>query len=273
MTEMTARPRPCFTTIRALYGELTEAERRVADYILSDPGQVAVSSIHDVARASGTGPATVGRLCTKLGYAGFPKLKVAVAVEVYQTPDRDGIDVAANDRDSDVIRKVFTLAEQSLRDTSAWIPATDVVRCAEILLAARRTEIYAVGGLSIAMAHVFQHRLMVAGVPCAIVAGGEQQETLAAGLLGAGDVAIGISKSGVTARVLGALETAAAAGARTIGLSSSPGSPLSQITDLTLVASAAGDPGWSHPPASHVSMHALVDAVYVIMLRRRYLEE
>ncbi|MER6529936.1 MurR/RpiR family transcriptional regulator [Streptomyces sp. NPDC001508] len=273
MTDVTARPRPCFTTIRAMYEELTDAERRVADYILSEPGYVAVSSIQEVARASGTGPATVGRLCTKLGYAGFPKLKVALAVEVYNTPDRDGVNVADNDEDSAVIRQVFSVAEQSLRDTSTWTAVTDVVRCAELLLAARRTEIYAVGGLSIAMAYVFQHRLLVAGVPCAVIAGGQQQESMAAGLLGTDDVAIGISKSGVTPRVLEALQTASGAGAHTIGLSSSPGSQLAELTDLTLVASGAGDPGWSHPPASHVSMHALIDAVYVIMLRRRYLEK
>lgn len=269
MSTISDRPLPCFATIRAVYDDLSAAERRVADYILANPGEVVVSSIADVARASSTGLATVGRLCVKLGYGGFPKLKVALAVELYNAPD-NSVDVSAEDKDSALVRRVFAAAEDNLRQTAARLTPGQLSECADVLMSARRVEIFAVGGLSIAVAYVMQHRLMVAGIPCSISVSGPQQQDLAAGLLSAGDVAVGVSKSGVTTTLLAALQTAANAGARIVGICSSPTSPLTELAEVTLLASALEGPEWSHTAASHIPMHAVVDALYAVILSRRY---
>ena len=60
----------CLVRINSLYGRLTGAEKRVADYIRSDD-EVIYRTITQVVRASGASYGSVDRLCKKLGYSGF----------------------------------------------------------------------------------------------------------------------------------------------------------------------------------------------------------
>jgi N-acetylmuramic acid 6-phosphate etherase len=58
---------------------------------------------------------------------------------------------------------------------------------------------------------------------------------LAARILGTNDIVVGITASGTTSYVLGALEYARKRGAVTIGVTSNPGTPLSQLVRIPIV--------------------------------------
>jgi DNA-binding MurR/RpiR family transcriptional regulator len=64
--------------IRRRGGELTPAERRVAQAILRAPNDVAFGTVSDLAHAAGAGAATVVRLATKLGFDGYSELQASV---------------------------------------------------------------------------------------------------------------------------------------------------------------------------------------------------
>ena len=65
--------------IRASYYQLTAAERRVADFVLSQHAQVQFMSITQLADECGTAEATVSRFCRRLKLKGFNAFKIELA--------------------------------------------------------------------------------------------------------------------------------------------------------------------------------------------------
>ena len=65
--------------LRAASPALSETERKVADWILSQPDGLLTSSMMDVARACDVSDTTVLRMCRNSDFSGFTDLKLALA--------------------------------------------------------------------------------------------------------------------------------------------------------------------------------------------------
>ena len=62
--------------IKVLYEEMGKAEKRIADWILSNPGGLIPLSISELADQCGCGDATVVRFARRLGFSGYQELKI-----------------------------------------------------------------------------------------------------------------------------------------------------------------------------------------------------
>src|SRR5207302_9589333 len=69
----------------AAQSDLSPAETRVAAVVLGAPADVAFGTVAALARAAGTGAATVVRFTTKLGYRGFADLRASVRAELSES--------------------------------------------------------------------------------------------------------------------------------------------------------------------------------------------
>ena len=65
--------------IHASYYQLTAAERKVADYVLTQHSQVQFMSITQLADECGTAEATISRFCRSLKLKGFNAFKIELA--------------------------------------------------------------------------------------------------------------------------------------------------------------------------------------------------
>ena len=70
------------TSLRSILPSLPPAERRVAEGILAQPGDIVFLSIGDLATRASTSEATVVRLCQRAGFAGYPEMRLALATQV-----------------------------------------------------------------------------------------------------------------------------------------------------------------------------------------------
>jgi DNA-binding MurR/RpiR family transcriptional regulator len=61
--------------VAAVRGELTPAERRIAEEVLADPTLLAFGTVSDLARRAGTSRPTIVRFAHKLGFAGYAQLQ------------------------------------------------------------------------------------------------------------------------------------------------------------------------------------------------------
>ena len=68
-----------FTKINREYYQLTGAEKKIADYILSQRQDCQYMSISELAEVAEVAEATVSRFCRRLGYRGYSAFKLAVA--------------------------------------------------------------------------------------------------------------------------------------------------------------------------------------------------
>ena len=68
--------------LRSILPSLPPAERRVAEGVLAQPGDIVFLSIGDLATRSSTSEATVVRFCQRAGFGGYPEMRLALATQV-----------------------------------------------------------------------------------------------------------------------------------------------------------------------------------------------
>lgn len=260
---------PCLATLRGLYPDLPDAEKRVAQRVLEAPDQVLASSITELAREGSVAVSTVTRLCAKLGYSGFPEMKIALAVEIFNPEYEAPQPMREEDGAAELARKVLRLGAQGLLDTAELLDPAELARAAGAVAGAGRVEIYGSGHMTGSVARMAYSRLLVAGVPCALLLDPDLHEASAA-LLGEGDVVIGFSKSGSRKALVDVLGTANTSGAATIAVTGAPGSALAGEADVALTAASRETWVWGHAAMSVLPMSGVVEALYVCVLQLKH---
>lgn len=253
---------------------LPEAMRRVGELILADPGEAARSTIIALAERSGTSPATVTRFCRMFGFAGYAELRVALATETGRAAQANwgagmGREIGPADPLDAAIEAMAATDARLIQETAGQLDAEIVAKVAEAIVSADRVLLFGVS-ISGAVAGMLEARLRRIGVRCWSYT--DAHEALAdAALLGADDVAIGISHRGRTREVLEALAEAGGHGATLVAVTSFARSPLAELADLVLTT--AGRAQETFRPGGLSAVHSqifVLDAVYVAVAQRTY---
>ena len=111
-TERPASAANPMIAIRSILPSLPPAERRVAEGVLAQPGDIVFLSIGDLAARASTSEATVVRLCQRAGFAGYPELRLALATQVGRSRRHApmsrivGTDIGADDALAEIVAKV-----------------------------------------------------------------------------------------------------------------------------------------------------------------------
>lgn len=119
--------------IKRVYGDMRDAERRVADYILSDPVRVTQMSMAELSSATDTSDATVMRMCKRVGQKGFYQLKINLAIESGSESKRDE---PTSGGSPDIVSLVDSIAN-NISHLSQDIPQERIDRAVELLANAR----------------------------------------------------------------------------------------------------------------------------------------
>lgn len=255
--------------IRSLLPGLARAEKRVARVVLEDPGAVSGHSITEVAEAAGTSETTVTRFCKAIGVSGYPELRIALAGDVARRARvgcGPGGDIAP---DADLRRVVDTVTfadARSIDDTGGQLDVAALRGAVDAIAAARRVDVYAVGG-SAFVAAALQQKLHRIGRTC--FAWHDTHLMLAsAAMLGTADVAVAISHSGATTDTVEALRQAASAGATTVVLTNFPRSPLARDADHVLTTATRETTFRSGGMASRIAQLTVADCVFIGVAQR-----
>ena len=223
----------CLITIKNTYASLTGAEQTVATYILQNSHEVIHMPIDTFAQNAGVAKSAIIRCCKSLGFKGYADLKIALAMELANnkklnyTPYIDEYDDTGM-----ILDKIFTANVKTLHDTAEKIDRTVLQQAVELLDKANVIYIYAIG-TSAGLAGEFQYRLMQIG-KTAICVNDVPTMKVSSLNIKKGDVAFGISHSGRTMATIEALQLAKANGAKTICLTSYPGSRITEHSDHSI---------------------------------------
>ena len=252
--------------IRSLVPTLAPAERRVALRVCDDPGAVAASTISDLAVACETSVTTVTRFSRAVGFTGYPALRLALATELGRAEGGRGArtvgsDIGPGDLLEEVVEKVAFADARAVEETAEQLDVTELRRVVEAIAGAQRIDIYGVGA-SAFVALDLQQKLHRIGRVAFAWADPHVAMTSAA-LLGPGDVAIGLSHSGITQDTVDALERARANGVTTVAITNFPRSPIAAASDHVLTTAARETTFRSGATASRLAQLTVVDCVFV----------
>ena len=153
-------------SLKGYYTSLSTAERRVADVIMASPHEVVQASITELARRSEVGAGTVGRLCMKLGYSGFPALKLALAADVTETSQGVIGFLEYGDSFEAIISKTTQASVQNLQDTELLLGPEHLNYAVEAIKRASFITVYALSATDHAIALLFYVRLLQLSIPC-----------------------------------------------------------------------------------------------------------
>lgn len=152
------------TLISRQTGELTAADRKIADLLLSLGREAAFLSSHEVSRRTGLHPASAIRFARKLGFAGYPELQAALKTETLAEPNsvermrsRIGTSIKGG-----VLAGVVSAELNGLLAAVEQVPEADLEDVARRLIKAKRICVFGTGHAAV-IADYFALRLRRSG--------------------------------------------------------------------------------------------------------------
>ena len=250
-----------FVRLQGAYSGLRAAEQRVADFVLKHPDELIYLTVTELAERTHTSESTVVRLCQKIGYKGYQEFKIVLARDLVEPATEIYAAIEPGDDLATVKTKVFQANAQALRDTIEVLDDEQLQRAVDALAKARRVELYGVGG-SAPLALDAYHKFLKLGLQAIALSDGDLM-AMSSSLLGAEDVALGISHTGASRDVTDALGRAKAHGATTICITHRPSSPITKVSTVVLVTAAQQTAFRSDASSSRIAQLTIIDTLYV----------
>ena len=231
---------------------LVPSERRVIQLCIDDPSEVAGLSVADIARRTGTSPATVVRACKRVGFEGFQQLRALLlrdlgaqqgaqhggsGVGLGEMPGAEAAETdSVNGAPMHPVERVFQRAGEGVLgslgslDLEAFDAACRAIRTGSRLLLVGN-------GASLPPAQMASLHFLTAGRVCEAPVDVVTQH-ISATLLRPGDVCLAVSDSGMNQFTVRAARLAVEGGATVIAITSYAKSELAQVAAHALVVGA-----------------------------------
>ena len=253
--------------IHSSYYQLSAAERRVADFVLSQYSHVQFMSITQLAEECGVAEATVSRFCRSLALKGFNAFKIEIAKHAATA-------ASGHIRDRHVIAdslegrclEAGRLSQEAIQQTLELVRSKDVEAAVSLFENATRVICLGSGGsmlLASELAHLFStitHKFVA-------ITDSHMQISAAATALPT-DVIVLFSYSGATHNGIAVLEQAKVRNIPTILVTRFPKSPAAQLADLVLYCGSNESPFQFGSVPAKVAQLVLMDILYQEYLRR-----
>jgi DNA-binding MurR/RpiR family transcriptional regulator len=248
----------CLGAIRSSYHKFSEKEKKIADYILEKPELVIHRTINEVAEDLNIADATVFRFSKHIGFKGFQAMKIALASEI-STPIRTASeDTNEVDREKAQVEKIFTSNIRMLQNTIQMLDHESIKKAIGLIMTSKRVELFGTGGSSFVVMDALQKFVSIGKRACAFP--DIQLQSMSASQLTEDDLAIIISHSGSNKDTCHILNTINETGAKTIGITSNPKSPISLNVDVALYTDSEQTEYFSIPFSSQIAQLCLIDA-------------
>lgn len=256
--------------VRGLMPSLTPAAARIATLIVEDPAQVARSTISELSALAGTSESSIVRTARALGFAGYPELRLALAVSAAKQEPRSTLSsgISPDDSVATVIGKLVHTETQAVRETATQLDPEALDGAVRAVCGGGQLHIAGVGASGL-VAQDLQQKLARIGRPCHAHTDSQSALTSAV-LLGVGDVFLAVSHSGESRDVLEPLRRAAAEGATTVVITNHPLSTAARTADHVLVSAGRETTFRPGAMASRISQLVVVDCLFVCVAQRTY---
>ncbi|WP_435952542.1 MurR/RpiR family transcriptional regulator [Dryocola sp. BD626] len=260
----------CLLRIRQRYPTLAQSDRRLADFLLANPDNARHLSSQQLALEAGVSQSSVVKFSQKLGFKGFPALKLAISEALASGQDPQSIPVHNQILGDDPLRLV---GEKLIKDNLAAMHASLDINSEEKLLAsvamlrnARRMLIVGIGASGL-VAKNFAWKLMKIGVNA--VAEQDMHALLAtAQALGPEDILLAISYSGERREINLAADETLRTGAKILAITGFTPNALQQRATLCLYTIAEDQATRSAAISSTSAQMMLTDLLFMALVQQ-----
>lgn len=245
---------------------MTVAEAGIASYLVAHGRDLKRYSTRDLADATYTSAATVVRLCKKLGFSGFNEFKDRFLEEQRFLEQReDAVDAnfpfTKEDNAMRMANRIAQLHAQTIEDTMSLLHYRDLQKATRLLQRCRRVHIFSFG-TTLNQAESFREKMLKIGRRVSI-SNNLNYQLYEARCLTPNDLAITISYSGETAKILTVAQACRERHVPILALTSYGDNSLTSYADCKLSLSSKERLFENTADFStHVSVNLLLDILY-----------
>ncbi len=242
--------------------DLSMAERAVLDYLIENKAVLKDFYVEKIAEAAYASPASVVRMCKKLGYKGFKDFKIDFILSNAK------VEIPENKEYNDVILSKSTnygesVIQNNIRILEETLKIHDPValhNAAESIMKARRVFIFGKGSSYLVCKDL---EMKLRRINKLAIAQGESHEQLVdASFLNQNDVVILISNSGKTPEIVSAALLVKEKKAKVISIVKLGSNFLAELSDIVLYTTSLEGEFRSAAMTSRISQLCVVDALF-----------
>jgi len=224
------------SVITGMYDKISQAEKKIADFILNHIDDAVNSNVSELANHSGVSDATVIRFCKHLGYDGYYQMRLCLSRDIGRSQiSSDGRLPAGADSHG-----LFRMIADTAVAAAATIDNETLKTVVNLILNCDTVHLVAAGNTT-SLCMYFGPRLEKLGIRCTYSLLPEQYLGHI-DLSRKDEIVLAISGSGTSRYVVKALELAKEKHLRTVAITEFQFSPVSRIADYLLL-SAPGSNG------------------------------
>ncbi|VEU82821.1 MurR/RpiR family transcriptional regulator [Acholeplasma hippikon] len=241
---------------------LSMAERVVLDYLIENKATLKDFSVEKIAEAAYTSPASVVRMCKKLGYKGFKDFKIDFIlsnskVEIPETAEYKDI-ILIKDQNSG--KKAIENNIRALEETIKLYDEKNYTKAASLIMNARKILIFGKGS-SYLVCKDLEMKLRRIN-KFAISQGESHDQIVDASFTNAKDVIVFVSNSGKTKEIISAALLAKENKTPIISVVKVGSSILADLSDVVLYTSSLESDFRSAAMTSRISQMSVIDALF-----------
>lgn len=252
--------------VKSLYPSLSQAERKIADFLTCSLKLIPEMTVTELADASKVSEASIVRFSRKLGFSGYYQMKI----EIIRDLSRGEVDRIFASEPQDVAstkEKALEIALANIENTYHALDTHELEQSLDLLSRAEGIYFFAAGNtLNVALDASYKLGKLGMRTFCATV---PERAIIQARNMRAGDVAFGISHSGGSKMVNLALEIASTKGIPAIALSNYSKSPIAKWCDHVLLTSTYHTLFPQVPTLTRLAEFAVIDLIFYLLLLRK----
>ena len=250
------------------YSELTDGEKKIADYLITNLDEALSMSVHMLAQKSGVSVATIVRYAQHMGFDGYKAFRLHLA---QRHAGREDFLLDFPDTSSNIekhVSRVLLSSMETIRGTLEEMDYEALDKAAGLIKSANRILFFGTGTSNI-VCNDAMLKYQRAG-KTAYSAGDVYSAALILSNFTADDVLVTLSHSGSNADSLRVIQTAKKTGHKTVAVTSFVGSPIAKTADLVLCTKTRESPLHNISITSRIGQFAVMDALFMAYLTIDY---
>lgn len=256
----------CFLKINQIYGELTEVDKKIADYINNNKYLVSKLSVGEFSKKADVSTASVVRFSRKLGYKGFGELKIEIAKAL--SKEEKTLSYIDRNSESGIKNIISNLTQKTVESINQTVTLNeeDVIETVvNELIKGKNIYLFGVGASAL-VALDFQLKLLRIN-KSTFTSLDSHTQMMSSCNLREGDVAIAISYYGNSKEVIKSIENANERGAKSISITKYGETELSRLCNFNLYVPNVEKKLREGAISSRISMLTLIDIIYIALVQ------
>ncbi len=256
----------CILKINNLYNELTDVDKKIADYINENKKIVSKLSVSELSEKVNVSTASIVRFSRKIGYEGFTELKLELAKDVIlEEKQYSYIDKSKDVSVKNTVEKIAIKNSDIINQTVLLNSEEVIKKIVDLIDESKNIYIFGVGGSAIVSLDM-QLKLLRINKNAFASLDSHTQLTVSSNLTDS-DLVIAISYSGNTREVIKCIENAKLNGSKCVSITKYGVSSISKLSDFNLYVPNVEKNLKEGAISSRIAMLTLIDIIYISLIQ------